>query len=74
MAYPNATYFSHKAFVPGFRTGGLIAKVFRNPLISGLLHGFLGSRGLFVKIFLLLFGARRRVRDDAVKCKCAGTA
>jgi hypothetical protein len=70
--YPEATDLSQKAFLPGFRTGGLVTDVFRNRLVSGLFNSFLRSRCLVIKALLLLFGAGGRIRGDTVKCKWAG--
>ena len=70
--YPDATDPSHNAFLPGFRTGRVITNVFRNLLVSGLLHGFLRSRSLVVKALLPLFGTNGGMGGGTVQCKSAG--
>jgi hypothetical protein len=65
--YPHSANSPDYALALGLGAGGLIANVFRNPLISRPLHGLLRARSLFEQAPLLLFSADRRICDDAVQ-------
>ena len=65
--------FPQHALALCLRTGGLVTDIFWNSLFSGLLHNFLRPRCLLKEAPLLLFGAGRSIRGDAVSHKCGVT-